>query len=60
MTSVDIDDSEQGGKPTADYYDMLAIGRTGIGKSSTVDKLLVPNNPLIRPAPPKPQRQVYS
>ena len=26
-----------------DYYDILVIGRTGLGKGSTVDKLMVPN-----------------
>ena len=25
-----------------DYYDIVVIGRTGMGKSSTVDKLMVP------------------
>ena len=27
---------------SADYYDILVIGRTGMGKSSTADKLMVP------------------
>ena len=26
-----------------DYYDIMVIGRTGMGKSTTVDKLLVAN-----------------
>ena len=30
-------------EPDSDHHDILVLGRTGTGKSSTVDKLLVPN-----------------
>ena len=29
------------------YYDILVVGKTGMGKSSTVDKVMVPNTPVV-------------
>ena len=43
---------------TTDYYDMLVIGKTGMGKSSTVDKLLVPVKVVTRSDVAREQRQV--
>ena len=42
-----IDEVDGNAEPSSadgtNYFDILVIGRTGLGKSSTVDKLLVPN-----------------
>ena len=36
-----------------DYYDILVIGRTGFGKSSTVDKLMIPNRHTLSSTQPQ-------
>ena len=39
------------------YYDILVVGRTGKGKSSTVDKLMVPNSRQQTICPPSDSSQ---
>lgn len=46
-TSVRPRRTERESEETSDYYDILVIGKTGMGKSSTVDKLLVPEKVVM-------------